>query len=241
MSDKKVIWLINQYAMPPQYESRLRTIKFAHHLGVMGYDVIIFGSSVMHNMSINLIEGKEAYICRDYDDLHFVHINAMAYHSNGLARIISSIQFHYNLVKISKKFKKPDVIVQTALVPFGNIISKLAKKTKAHYIVEVLDLWPNSLVELGVANAANPVIKYLYHLEYKQYQKADDLIFSQEGGPDYLTEKGWYTKQGGKLHNEKVHYINNGVDLKDFDSYKTNYILDDDDLQNDAVKKIIYI
>lgn len=79
--------------------------------------------------------------------------------------------------------------MQTALIPFGNVISRLAKKTRAKYIVEVLDLWPNSLVELGVAKASNPVIKYLYHLEYKQYQHADELVFSQEGGPDYLSDR----------------------------------------------------
>ena len=28
----KRIWLVNQYAMPPRLESRLRTIKFAHYL-----------------------------------------------------------------------------------------------------------------------------------------------------------------------------------------------------------------
>ena len=38
----KSIWLVNKYAMPPQYESRLRTIKFAHYLQEMGYKVTVF-------------------------------------------------------------------------------------------------------------------------------------------------------------------------------------------------------
>lgn len=78
-------------------------------------------------------------------------------------------------------------------------------------------------------------------LEYKQYQAADVLVFSQEGGADYLADRGWYTDQGGKLIREKVHYINNGVDLNDFDVFRANNILEDEDLQNDAFKKIIYI
>lgn len=241
MSKKKVVWLINQYAMPPQYEARLRTIKFAHYLKQKGYDVTIFASSIMHNMNIDLIGGDETYIERDYDDLHFVHIKAKQYHNNGVARIISSIQFHWRLLRLASKFPKPDIIVQTALVPFGNIIAKIAKKTRAKYIVEVLDLWPNSLVELGAAKASNPIIKYLYHLEYKQYQNADELVFSQEGGPDYLSDRKWYKTQGGKLNRDHVHYINNGVDLRDFDNYKNTYILDDEDLKNDSIKKVIYI
>lgn len=239
--NKKTIWLINQYAMPPQYESRLRTIKFAQYLKVKGYDVTIFASSIMHNMDIDLIEGKESYIERDYDNLHFVHIKANNYQNNGVARIISSFQFHWRLVKLASKFNKPDVIVQTALVPFGNVVARLAKKTGARYIVEVLDLWPNSLVELRAAKASNPVIKYLYHLEYEQYQHADELVFSQEGGPDYLSDRKWYKDQGGKLDREHVYYINNGVDLHDFEVFKKEYVLEDEDLKNDSVKKVIYI
>lgn len=241
MKNKRVVWLINQYAMPPQYESRLRTIKFAHYLKAKGYDVTVFASSIMHNMGIDLIDGKEACIECDHDDLHFVHIRSLNYHTNGIARIISSIQFNVRLLKLWNKFRKPDIVVQTATVPFGNILSRQAKKSKAKYIVEVLDLWPNSLVELDMAKPSNPIIKYLYHLEYKQYQAADVLVFSQEGGADYLADRGWYTDQGGKLIREKVHYINNGVDLNDFDVFRANNILEDEDLQNDAFKKIIYI
>lgn len=241
MGNNRVVWLINQYAMPPQYESRLRTIKFAHYLKMKGYEVIIFASGIMHNMDIDLIKGKEMFVERYYDDLHFVHIKSLRYHTNGIARIISSVQFNVRLLRFWNQFKKPDIIVQTATVPFGNILSRLAKKTKARYIIEVLDLWPNSLVELGIAKSSNPVIQYLYHLEYKQYQKAGALVFSQEGGANYLADRGWYTDQGGKLIREKVHYINNGVDLNDFDAFKTNNILEDDDLQNDDIKKIVYI
>ena len=227
--------------MPPQYESRLRTIKFAQYLTAKGYDVTIFASSIMHNMDKDLIEGNESYIVKDYADLHFVHVKAMLYHSTGAARIISSIQFHWELLKIAKNFQKPDVIVQTALVPFGNIVAQLAKKTKAKYIVEVLDLWPNSLVELGAAKASNPIIKFLYWLEYRQYKHADELVFSQEGGPDYLADRKWYNNQNGKLDRNHVHYINNGVDLNDFDAFKNAHVLEDEDLQNDAIKKVIYI
>lgn len=241
MIEKKTVWLINQYAMPPQYESRLRTIKFAHYLSAKGYDVTIFSSSIMHNMDIDLIEGDYPYIERYYDDLHFVHIRTKNYRSNGVARIVSSIQFHLRVLKYVKKIKSPDIIVQTALVPFGNVISRLAKKTKARYIVEVLDLWPNSLVELGVAKASNPIIKYLYHLEYKQYQHADECVFSQEGGSDYIADRGWYKDQGGKLSRENVHYINNGVDIEDFDYFKLRHILKDEDLSSDTIKKVIYI
>ena len=68
----KRIWLVNQYAMPPRLESRLRTIKFAHYLQKAGYEVTIFASSIMHNMGMDLMEDDALYIDRQYEDLNFV-------------------------------------------------------------------------------------------------------------------------------------------------------------------------
>ena len=90
---KKKVWLVNQYAMPPKYESRLRTIKFAHYLAENGYDVTIFASSVMHNMGIDLIEDTSTYIERTYEDLKFVHIKTRNYKKNGLFRFIGLFEF----------------------------------------------------------------------------------------------------------------------------------------------------
>lgn len=237
----KKIWLINQYAMPPELESRLRTIKFAQYLTQKGYDVTIFASSIMHNMDIDLITDDSLYIEKSYGNIKFVHIKTKPYNSNGLARIIGSFQFPHRLIKISKKFPKPDIIIQTATVPFGNSLYFLAKKLHAKYIVEVLDLWPESFVELGIINKKNPLLYLAYKAEKWLYEKADEIVFSMEGGADYIKSKGWDVSNGGKINLEKVHYINNGVDLNDFDSYSQNYQLDDRDLANPEIKKIIYI
>jgi len=238
---EKTIWLINQYAMPPELESRLRTIKFAQYLTQKGYDVTIFASSIMHNMQVDLITDGSKYIEKKYGDIKFVHIKTKPYKTNGISRIISSIQFPQRLKKIATKFKKPDVIIQTALVPFGNSIYYLSKKLKAKYIVEVLDLWPESFVDLGILSKNNPILYFAYKAEKWLYEKADEIVFSMEGGVNYIKDKGWDIDNGGKINLKKVHYINNGVDLDDFEFNVRNYKLIDADLSNTQIKKIIYI
>jgi len=239
--EKNKIWLINQYAMPPQFESRLRTIKFAHYLTLKGYDVIVFASSVMHNMNKNLIIDSSLYLEQFYGNLHFVHINTVSYKSNGLRRIWSMLQFPHRLKKIAHKFNKPDVIIHTATVPFGNRIYFLAKKFKAQYIVEVLDLWPQSFVDLGLISKKNPLLYLAYSFEKWLYKKADKLVFSMEGGKDYVIEKKWDTLHGGPINLSKIFYINNGVDLDEFHYNQLHYKLEDIDLMNNFTKKIIYI
>lgn len=237
----KRIWLINQYAMPPELESRLRTIKFAQYLTQKGYDVTIFASSIMHNMDIDLITDNSLYIEKSYGDVKFVHIKTMPYNSNGLNRIISSLQFPQRLKKTASKFAKPDVIIQTATVPFGNSLFYLAKKMNAKYIVEVLDLWPESFVDLGVLSKNNPLLFFAYKAEKWLYEKADEVVFSMEGGINYIMDKKWDIDNGGKINLDKIHYINNGVDLSDFDQNVLKNKLKDADLFEQNTKKVIYI
>lgn len=237
----KTIWLVNYYAMPPEHESRLRTIKFAQYLKKLGYNTIVISSSNLHNKEINLINDNSKFKFANYDGIDFILLNTMKYRSNSLKRFISLFLFHLNLHFFSKKFPKPDFIVHTCLPPFGNISYFTARKFKAKYIAEVLDLWPESFVTFGLIKQSNPILKLLYSAEKFIYKKADALVFSMEGGIDYLKNKKWLKSQGGPISDDKVFYVNNGVDLADFDYYKSNFKIEDTDLENDAFFRVVYI
>lgn len=235
------IWLVNKYAMPPQYESRLRTIKFAHYLQQMGYKVTIFGSSVMHNMDLDLIEDNSRYIERDYNDLHFVHIKSCKYQKTaGLNRIWSEIQFHYRLVKLAKRFEKPDLVVATTFPLFTNPILNYCHRKGIKYITESLDWWPDDFVDFGLVSAKNPVMKFLFWRAKKNYVESDATVISCKGCHQYFIDKKWDRRQGGPVDLEQVYYINNGVDLEDFNQWKDEYTIDDEDLKSDK-KKVIYL
>ena len=237
----KNIWLVNKYAMPPQYESRLRTIKFAHYLQKMGYKVTIFGSSVMHNMDLDLIKDVSKYIERQYDDLNFVHIKSCKYKKTaGISRIWSDIQFHYRLVKIAPKMEKPDVVVATTTPLFANPILNYCKKHGIKYITESLDWWPDDFVDFGLVSAKNPVMKYLFWRAKKNYVESDATVISCKGCHQYFVDKKWDKEQGGPVDLAKVYYINNGVDLSDFNAWKGQYIIDDEDLKTNK-KLVIYL
>ena len=211
--------------MPPHLESRLRTIKFAYYLKKIGYEVTIISSSFMHNMEIDLISGNDKYIEREYDGLRFIHIKTLKYKGNGFRRFYSLFQFHIKLYLMRKRIPHPDVISHIALPPFGNLIYYCAKKLNSKYIVEVLDLWPESFVAFGLIHKSNPLLKLAYRTERWLYGKADELVFSMEGGRDYIIDKKWDNEHNGPVNLDKVHYINNGVDLTDFEYYRRNYVL----------------
>ena len=74
--------------------------------------------------------------------------------------------------------------------------------------------------------------RILYALEKFIYKKADKLIFTFEGGKDYIKDIG--------LDISKARYINNGVDLEEFNRNKKEYIYKDIDLDKTDTFKIIY-
>ena len=57
-----------------------------------------------------------------------------------------------------------------------------------------------------------------------------------EGGKDYIREKGW--EKAVPL--DKIEYLNNGVDLEEFDHNREQYKLDDPDLLDDSTFKVVY-
>lgn len=232
----KRIWLVSHYSMPPEYEMRIKTERYAHYLGQKGYDVTIFSASTIHNTDINLITDKSLYIERKYGDLKFVHIRCSDYSVNGIRRIINMQQFAYRFRRIAKNLPQPDVVVADVNCTNYKQIYLYCKKRKIPFYVDVRDLWPASIVAYCNFHENDLVIKYLYHKEKTMYKQATGIIFSMEGGYEYIKDHHWEHL----IPKSKVYYINNGVDLEQFRYNKENYQINDNDLKSPDTFKVIY-
>lgn len=238
----KNIWLVNKYAMPPELEPRPRSIKFAHYLGLLGYKTTVFGSSVLHNMDKNLIADGSSFIEKQYEDIHFVHVNTPSYKkTSGLARVFSDFYFHWKLVFIAHKFEKPDVIVATTSPVLTNPLLFYAHKHGIKYITDVEDMWPDDFVDFGFISEKNPLMRLAYLQARHNYVNSDASVFTLSGCYDYFRNKKWDHGSGGPVDLKKVYYINNGVDLDFFNDCLANYRLDDEDLTQTEKKNIIYL
>lgn len=237
----KKIWLINYYATPPEFVSNPRFIEFAVNLMGQGYDVTIVSASYLRTNNTDLIPQSQNYQYVKYGKHMFLHIKVRPYSGNGLSRMFSIWQFAFRLYKYRQNFAKPDVIIHNIHAPFDYYISSFAKKIKSKYIVEAWDLWPDSFVRFGLISAKNPLVKIAYQIEKKLYEKADKIIFTFPGGIDYLKDMKWTLEMGGKINSNKIHYINNGVNLKKFNENITLYPNSDSDLNSDKYQKVIYL
>ena len=231
------IWLINHYAVPPQYYPLARQNYFARYLMQAGHEVTIFAASTVHNSDLNLIEDNTPYREDVVDGVHYVLIRCKGYRGNGISRILNMLEFARKLPGVCNKYPRPDAIVATSMPPMSCAAGiKLARKYGCRGIAEIADLWPESIVAYGIAGPHNPAVLWLRRLEKWIYKKADAVVFTMEGAYDYILEQGWERE----IPRSKVHYINNGVDLEQFRYNREHFTVDDPDLTDPDTFKVIY-
>ena len=238
----KNVWIINQNAVPPKYGSIVRHHNLAKYMDKEKYNVYIISSSAVHNSDFNFITDNKIYQISKIDDVNYIHIRTSQYKGNGLKRVINILQFYFNTKRARKKLEKeigkPDIIYASSPVPTAAVVGlNIAKKSKTKCIVEVRDLWPDSIVSFDVAKKNNILVKILYHIEKKMYIKADKLVFTMAGGKEYLQTK----KYRDKIDLSKVYNINNGVDIEQYEYNSKNYFVnDDEELNNTSTFKVLY-
>ena len=231
------IWIIDHYSVPVKYYPLARERNFARCLMEKGHDVTIFCASSVHNSSLNLIQDNSPYKELCEDGIRYVLINCQSYQGNGFKRMFNMLEFAWKMPSILDKFQKPQVIISTSMTQFACAQGiRLARKYNCKVIAQITDLWPETLVAYGCLSKRNPIVTVLRYLEKWTYINADSLIFSMEGAYDYICEQSWQMR----IPKNKVNYINNGVDLEEFNHNKETYKLDLEILNDKNIFKVIY-
>ena len=234
---RKTIWIVNEYTFP-DYE-RTRQTNLCHLLDERGYDAYIISGSSLHKVVANRINDKRDFLFVQAPDAKGYMIRTSNY-DKTYERVLVALQFQHRLWKLRKQLPKPDVIVSDFAGLFGNGFLKWKKKYGTKIIYDILDLWPEGFVEIGLIKRNSLIAKMLYSMEHKSYREADGIIFSMQGGRDYIIDKGWSKEVGGDVDTSNIGYLNNGVNLEKVDEQKGEFILNDPDLDTDKFK-VVYL
>lgn len=229
---KPMVWIISYFAGGPSYCPRIPDYSLAKYLREHGYEAKVFAGSALHNTEINFITNGSTYREAMVDGVPFVYVYTRQYKSMK-GESLSFIDFYHNMMKCYKRFDKPDIIMAAMPQPLSCLAGyQIAKKYHIPYITSIVDLWPLSIVEYADFSDNHPAIQAMYAYEKWLYKKSDELVFTWEGAYDYIIDKGW----DKKIPRSKFHYINIGVDLKEFYHNMETYQIDDPDLQDDKFR-----
>lgn len=239
----KTIWFIDKDTAPiEEYFTQQRAVRQAQYFQRQGYNVKVVCSAQVHNSTINHLDGTEKKDLEAiYDDIPFVFVKSLSYKGNGIKRILSYLFFSVQIKSLLKKYGKPDIICHNSKIPFDIPVYWFAKKIHAKYIIDVQDLWPRCFELMGYLNHKNPLLRLAYKIEERLYSKADHVVMTMEGCHEYIKDQKYDKQQGGLVDLNRVHYVNNGIDLEEFYSNIEKNQIDDPDLLDEKTFKLVYL
>jgi glycosyltransferase involved in cell wall biosynthesis len=176
----KNVWLINQYTSTPLLGGGgNRSFHIAKELTKKDYNVTLITASYSHVPKRNY-EVENTFHFEKDSGINLVVVKNIVYDSGrSIKRILSMFIFWIKLYRLPiQKLKAPDYIIVSSisLLPILNAFYFKRKfKNKTKVILEIRDIWPLSLLELGNFSAYNPFVLFLAWVEKKGYQNADYL------------------------------------------------------------------
>jgi len=210
----KNVWILNHYAISPDMAGGTRHYDLSRQLVKRGHKVTIFASGFEHSAKRYIkVKPKDKFRVEDFNGVRFVWLNTIPYYGNNWRRIINMISYGARVLRVAKKFEKPDVIIGSSVHPFAVIAAWwLARRYKARFIFEVRDLWPQTAVEMGAIKSKGVPARILYAWEKFMYKKAEKIIVLLSNAKEYIKKRD--------IDSKKIVWIPNGVDLQQFDNSK---------------------
>jgi len=203
------IWLINHYAFPPTEPGGTRHYSHARELIRRGHDVQIIACTFHHLKREHMISIRSGHWERQViGGVPFTWISARGYRSNSYARIMNMLEFSGRLWRgtWAAGLPRPDLILGSSPHPFAALAaSRLAAKYQTPFVLEIRDLWPYVLTEIGGYSTLNPMLQTVDLTMRYLYDRADRIVMFSEHSTDLLERYG--------ADRNKITWIPNGVDL----------------------------
>jgi glycosyltransferase involved in cell wall biosynthesis len=211
------LWIFNHYAHPPDLPGGTRHYDLGQELVKRGHQVTIFASSFHHYLHREVrLQPKEGWKVEDVNGVKFVWLRTPPYQRNDWCRVRNMVAFAIRAWLLGRKLPKlvpglsePDVVIGSSphlLTPLAAYW--VAKRYRAKFIMEVRDLWPQTIIDMGELSDHHPITRALQTLERFLYRRAERIITLLPLAYEYMAACG--------IPREKIVWIPNGVDLARF-------------------------
>ncbi len=192
--------MITQHYPPDLGASAFRLKALSNELTKRGHEVIVLTATPNRYSSFKASEeaGSKEQIIR---------INVKSGNNSALAQILRQLNFYLKMKSKAKKIcklNKIDIAIVSSPPFFIGMSGISLKKKVKHLIVEIRDLWPDTIVELGKAKENNPVIKIMRHYEMKMYKTAEKIVTVLPFMNERISSRG--------ISKDKLVTFSNGLD-----------------------------
>lgn len=203
------LWILNHYSGNLEQGMEYRHFFLARHLVSLGHKVSIVASTYSHLFS-SPPKTKGLITNENIDGVEFVWLKSPRYKLNGAKRLLNMLSYSTlaHVSGLERRLGTPDAIMGSSPHPFVLLNTlMLSKRFKAASLVEIRDLWPLMLVELGSMNATHPLARVFQAIENKAFKEADRVISLWHSADKYMFAHG--------VSKERYRYLPNGIELND--------------------------
>lgn len=124
--------------------------------------------------------------------------------SGFLRRVANYLLFAATAILASPRAGRPDVVVATSPQFFVGVAGAIIARTKRRpFVLEIRDLWPKSIVELGQLRPG-PILSALEALERWLYRSAAGIVVNTRTFHDHITARG--------VRSDAIELVYNGID-----------------------------
>jgi len=222
----RTLWILNHYAQPPDLPGGTRHFDLSRYLiKKYGWRIIIFTSAFHHWLRRYVkVSPSEEWKIEEIEGVNFLWIRTRpSYQCNNWRRLFNMIDFMVRawrlgqkLPRLFPKFKRPDVVIGSSVHLFAPLAAYLiAKRFDAKFIMEVRDLWPQTLIDMDKLGSDNPLAKILRLMEKFLYKRAERIITLLPYASQYISALG--------IPAEKIVWIPNGVEVPANDLPEVNH------------------
>jgi glycosyltransferase involved in cell wall biosynthesis len=202
------IWIINHYAEAPDGLST-RSFDLARRMVERGHDVTIFTSVFSHYHFRNVRRmGARLWIDETTEGVRFVWVRTIPYRGNGLRRIMNMVSFAGAALAAGiLRRPRPGVVSGVTVHPLAALCGYLlARVHGATYIIEVTDLWPQTMIEFGLIGEKSLAAHALRWLERFLYLRSRRMVMLWRHTEEYVASIGVPT--------EKILWLPHGVEVE---------------------------
>lgn len=208
-------WWINHYAIPPSEPGGTRHYSMAKKLRAHGIEVTIIASSFNYVQRKERLDQHESCRVQVIDGVPFVWLRTRAYGGNSISKLLNMLSFARHLRRRYPQFpiEKPDIVIGSSPHPFAaEEARKIAHHFQVPFCLEVRDLWPQTLIDVGGLSPMHPVVLWMRRIEMRLYRSAKRILTLLPKSQKYFESFG--------VAPSAIKWVPNGIDRDMIPTYQ---------------------